>query len=764
MTEDTKAAPLALTDEQYHAERALFEGVFPNRAGWRAMDPAVSAWQAWQVRAALAAAASPPDQSLGLMSAVLEILDGRDKGEGVSPEPWESVRRRLISVVAAASPPRQPVRGEPLHASVVNRIWKECKAAGLDQVAFAWSIQREVERAAAPPAVEAGQVLTVPAGWRLVPERPTPEMAIAGARAPVELLAPSGARQVWANMLAASPQAPQALTQQVVKCPLGIIDHGEHCSCVGMDPRVLAMLAEQWQQKSATQAPQAPPAVEPQFRVAVEEMKESHRTTHWVAIYHPTRPADAKPWDEGRITPYMSEVRGRAEYEAAVWRAFFNGHPKPDILAFDTQQAPVEVPPPLPALDTMKIVVRDAFMSGLAWHEANGDMPPRAWSPAADGFVASWVLSENNPLNYPHECSHPACGCEGGCAADEANDRITDKIRFHQQHSSAQAFPSLPAEREGLVDGSLLALARAEIVALRDSHCADSQREAGGLCISDDSSTCDFVAAWNDCIAIIDRLAAISPTTPAASFQARVEPWLLACFGEKIANDAQERSHRFIEEALELVQACGCTASEVHQLVDYVYGRPAGEKLQEVGGVMVTLAALCRAHGMDMHQAGEAELSRIWTKVEKIRAKQAAKPKHSPLPETPAAHAMGAPGWVNRRAIEAALAGRPTSPFVYAKKVSDDDLEVTWGGDPERYQADRGATLTLYCNGAEILSHAGPVGQAMWKGMWTFAAAQVHPPVVQAAFSGAWDAAVEMREFEERPVQQQSEGGSNGGR
>ena len=87
------------------------------------------------------------------------------------------------------------------------------------------------------------------------------------------------------------------------------------------------------------------------------------------------------------------------------------------------------------------------------------------------------------------------------------------------------------------------------------------------------------------------------------------------------------------EEALELVQACGCTASEAHQLVDYVYGRDVGEPAQEVGGVMITLAALCLANGIDMAGAGETELARIWTKVEAIRAKQAAKPKHSPLPQ-----------------------------------------------------------------------------------------------------------------------------------
>lgn len=117
-----------------------------------------------------------------------------------------------------------------------------------------------------------------------------------------------------------------------------------------------------------------------------------------------------------------------------------------------------------------------------------------------------------------------------------------------------------------------------------------------------------------------------------ASFQDRVRPWMLECFGEMIAGDREERNHRFLEEALELVQACGCTQHEAHQLVDYVYGRDQGEINQEVGGVMVTLAALCLANGMDMHAAGETELARIWTKVDQIRAKQAAKPKHSPLP------------------------------------------------------------------------------------------------------------------------------------
>ena len=127
------------------------------------------------------------------------------------------------------------------------------------------------------------------------------------------------------------------------------------------------------------------------------------------------------------------------------------------------------------------------------------------------------------------------------------------------------------------------------------------------------------------------------------TFQPRVKPWLIACFGAEIAGDRAERNHRFLEESLELVQSLGCTAGHAHQLVDYVFGRPVGEPHQEAGGVMTTLAALCLANGLDMHIAGEDELARIWTKVEQIRAKQAAKPEGSPLAEAMPARQVGAP-------------------------------------------------------------------------------------------------------------------------
>jgi NTP pyrophosphatase (non-canonical NTP hydrolase) len=131
--------------------------------------------------------------------------------------------------------------------------------------------------------------------------------------------------------------------------------------------------------------------------------------------------------------------------------------------------------------------------------------------------------------------------------------------------------------------------------------------------------------------------AANSPTTETPistsdSFQARVQPWMMACFGPEISADRLERSDRFIEEALELVQASDYPQARVLALVDYVYGRDQGDINQEVGGVMVTLAAHCLAFGVDMHEAGETELARIWTKVDQIRAKQQAKPHGSALP------------------------------------------------------------------------------------------------------------------------------------
>jgi NTP pyrophosphatase (non-canonical NTP hydrolase) len=121
-----------------------------------------------------------------------------------------------------------------------------------------------------------------------------------------------------------------------------------------------------------------------------------------------------------------------------------------------------------------------------------------------------------------------------------------------------------------------------------------------------------------------------------SDFQARVAEWMMKCFGADITNSLQERCFRFFEEAGELCQALGMTEEQARDLVAYTWSRDKGEPSQEIGGVMVTLAAMCHAAGLDMAADGEAELARIDTPetIDAIRQKHHAKPlrtQHSTL-------------------------------------------------------------------------------------------------------------------------------------
>lgn len=110
-------------------------------------------------------------------------------------------------------------------------------------------------------------------------------------------------------------------------------------------------------------------------------------------------------------------------------------------------------------------------------------------------------------------------------------------------------------------------------------------------------------------------------------FQRHVAQWMWATFTATVINDRRERRQRFLEESLELVQAQGATEEEALKLVRYVFARPAGETWQEVGGVRVTLAALCNASGVDEDMAARRELKRCWDRQAEIQAKQAGRPR-----------------------------------------------------------------------------------------------------------------------------------------
>ena len=118
------------------------------------------------------------------------------------------------------------------------------------------------------------------------------------------------------------------------------------------------------------------------------------------------------------------------------------------------------------------------------------------------------------------------------------------------------------------------------------------------------------------------------------SFQESAEAWAKACFGDRYDRDKMERADRFLEEALELLQSLGYPRERIAELVDYVYGRPAGDPAQEMGGTMLTLALLAGANGLDAEVCAEVELERVHGKIEKIRAKQKSRVEGSALPGT----------------------------------------------------------------------------------------------------------------------------------
>jgi hypothetical protein len=143
-----------------------------------------------------------------------------------------------------------------------------------------------------------------------------------------------------------------------------------------------------------------------------------------------------------------------------------------------------------------------------------------------------------------------------------------------------------------------------------------------------------FLLSENDCTDLARAAISAIHIEDGASFQDRVKAWMLDCFGVEILNDPVERVYRFVEEGLELAQACGASKEDALRLVDYTFARPKGERRQEEGGVMVCLAALCVAFGDDMTSAGETELARCRKNIEKIRAKHRSKAIgiRSPLP------------------------------------------------------------------------------------------------------------------------------------
>ena len=108
--------------------------------------------------------------------------------------------------------------------------------------------------------------------------------------------------------------------------------------------------------------------------------------------------------------------------------------------------------------------------------------------------------------------------------------------------------------------------------------------------------------------------------------QKQVQDWVARCFGTEVAIDPRERITRVMEESVELAQSLGMPEEAVHALVKYVYSRDVGTVGQEIGGVCITLLALCETLKLSANDLEAQELNRILSKdPEHFRQRQAAK-------------------------------------------------------------------------------------------------------------------------------------------
>ena len=122
-----------------------------------------------------------------------------------------------------------------------------------------------------------------------------------------------------------------------------------------------------------------------------------------------------------------------------------------------------------------------------------------------------------------------------------------------------------------------------------------------------------------------------SPAWPTYGLdQTIVEAWVRKTFGDKVMDSPLERGLRVVEEAIEVLQTqCGDQTKGrdlAHRLVDEVFDKPIGKLPQEVGGLGVTILALCALHDMRFDTVVRIEIDRVQgADRDKIRAKQRAK-------------------------------------------------------------------------------------------------------------------------------------------
>lgn len=107
----------------------------------------------------------------------------------------------------------------------------------------------------------------------------------------------------------------------------------------------------------------------------------------------------------------------------------------------------------------------------------------------------------------------------------------------------------------------------------------------------------------------------------------RVDIWLRDCVGDDVAENLDERNHRFCEEALELLQACGYKLKDVMSMAAHVFEKePSTDIAGECADVLFVFFPLIKARDIDLGTAFRTALDRNWANSDKIREKNRHKP------------------------------------------------------------------------------------------------------------------------------------------
>lgn len=86
--------------------------------------------------------------------------------------------------------------------------------------------------------------------------------------------------------------------------------------------------------------------------------------------------------------------------------------------------------------------------------------------------------------------------------------------------------------------------------------------------------------------------------------------WAAHTFG-RVALQRQERTARFVEEAIELAQADDMTALQVMKILARVYERPKGQYRKEIAQCGMTLEALAANVACNLDEAIQGEFDRV---------------------------------------------------------------------------------------------------------------------------------------------------------